>query len=321
MSAITNFNEALASTTASGYTRHPLSARFSPITERQLTRLAASIRAVGQIDDVILLNGQVLDGWGRALACERIGIAPRVRVLENDTTDVDVVLARNVTRRVMTDSMRALSVADLYFDKNEAWRVGGEGSSAAPPSHPHWTEFTVWRLTKQQLADLADVSVRLMQDALRLRQCGASDVLHAVRSGKIPLQTAMELLRQPKHFQSECLTKALIDRDEAKVERKSNQKEAAALKKAGLLRGDASMSTAQRLKASRQLPGQNSIDEENQFINRNKTRENWEDFADASSLVDRCREMLSDPAKRAELSEAEEMLATSCAKFLGLAVH
>ena len=103
MSAITNFNEALASTTASGYTRHPLSARFSPITERQLTRLAASIGAVGQIDDVILLNGQVLDGWGRALACEQIGIAPRVRLLDSDSADVEIVLARNLMRRVMGD--------------------------------------------------------------------------------------------------------------------------------------------------------------------------------------------------------------------------
>ena len=272
MSAITNFNEALASTTASGYTRHPLSARFSPITERQLTRLAASIGAVGQIDDVILLNGQVLDGWGRALACEQIGIAPRVRLLDSDSADVEIVLARNLMRRVMGDSARAMSVVDLYFDKNQVDSLSGEGSSAAPPSRVRWTEFTVWRLTKQQLADLADVSVRLMQDALRLRQCGAPDVLDAVRSGQIPLETAMELLRAPKHFQSECLTKALIDRDEAKVVRKANQKEAAALKKSGLLLGDRSMSTAQRLKASRQLPGENSIDEENQFINRNKTR-------------------------------------------------
>ena len=321
MSAITHFPEAVTSDTASGYTRHPFSARFSPITERQLTRLAASIRAVGQLDDVILLNGQVLDGWGRALACERIGVAPRVRVLENDTTDVDVVLARNVTRRVMTDSMRALSVVDMYFDKNEASQARGEGSSAAPPSRTHWTEFTAWRLTKQQLADLADVSVRLMQDALRLRQSGAAEVVDAVRSGQIPLETAMELLRQPKHFQSECLTKALIDREQAKLERKSNQKEAAALKKAGLLLGDPSMSTAERLQASRHLPGENSRDEVNAFELRNVVREDWEQFVDAISLVDLCCALLADPANRAELGQAEEMLVKSCAKFLTLSVH
>ena len=321
MSAITHFPEAVTLDTACGYTRHPLSARFSPITERQLTRLAASIRAVGQIDDVILLNGQVLDGWGRALACERIGVALRVQVLENDTTDVDVVLARNLTRRVMTDSARAISVVDMYFDKNEASQACGEGSSAAPSSRTHWTEFTAWRLTKQQLADLADVSVRLMQDALRLRQSGAAEVVDAVRSGQIPLETAIELLRQPKHFQAECLTKALVDRDEAKVERKSNQKEAAALKKAGLLLGDPSMSTAERLQASRHLPGENSRDEVNAFEIRNMVREDWEEFVDASSLVDLCCSLLSDPAKREALAESEAMLVKSCTKFLGLSVH
>ena len=61
MSVITHFPAAVTVHTACGYTRHPLSGRFSTITERQLTRLAASIQAVGQLDDVILLNGQVLD--------------------------------------------------------------------------------------------------------------------------------------------------------------------------------------------------------------------------------------------------------------------
>ena len=325
MSVMTNHNNAVAVGTACGYTRHPLSARFSTITERQLTRLAASIQAVGQLDDVILLNGQVLDGWGRVLACERIGFTPRFRVLENDTTDVNVVLARNVTRRVMSDSMRALSVVDMYFDKNGASQAIseeiGKGSSAAPSSRTHWTEFTAWRLTKQQLADLADVSVRLMQDTLRLRQSGAAEVVDAVRSGQIPLETAIELSRQPKHFQAECLTKALVDRDEAKVERKSNQKEAAALKKAGLLLGDPSMSTAERLQASRHLPGENSRDEVNAFEIRNMVREDWEEFVDASSLVDLCCSLLSDPAKREALAESEAMLVKSCTKFLGLSVH
>ena len=321
MSVITNHNNAVAVGAACGYTRHPLSGRFSPITERQLTRLAASIRAVGQLDDVLLLNGQVLDGWGRVLACERIGFTPRVRVLENNTTDVDVVLARNVTRRVMSDSARAISVVDMYFDKNEASQTCGEGSSAAPPSRTHWTEFTAWRLTKQQLADLADVSVRLMQDALRLRQSGAAEVVDAVRSGQIPLEIAMELLRQPKHFQAECLTKALIDREEAKVERKSNQKEAAVLKKAGLLLGAPSVSTAERLQASRHLPGENSRDEVNAFELRNVVREDWEQFVDASSLVERCCALLGDPAKREALAEPEAMLVKSCTKFLGLSVH
>ena len=325
MSAITHFPEAVTLDTACGYTRHPLSSRFSSITERQLTRLAASIRAVGQLDDVILFNGQVLDGWGRVLACERIGFTPRVRVLENNTTDVDVVLARNVTRRVMSDSMRALSVVDMYFDKNGASQgiseEIGQGSSAAPPSPTHWTQFTVWRLTKQQLADLADCSVRLIQDALRLRQSGVHEVVDAVRSGQIPLETAIDLLRQPRHFQAQCLTKALIDREEAKVERKSHQKEAAALKKAGLLLGDPSMSTAERLQASRHLPGENSRDEVNAFELRNVVREDWEQFVDASSLVDLCCALLADPANRAELGQAEEMLVKSCAKFLTLSVH
>ena len=325
MSAITHFPEAVTLDTACGYTRHPLSSRFSSITERQLTRLAASIRAVGQLDDVILFNGQVLDGWGRVLACERIGFTPRVRVLENNTTDVDVVLARNVTRRVMSDSMRALSVVDMYFDKNGASQgiseEIGQGSSAAPPSPTHWTQFTVWRLTKQQLADLADCSVRLIQDALRLRQSGVHAVVEAVRSGQIPLETAIDLLRQPRHFQAQCLTKALIDREEAKVERKSHQKEAAALKKAGLLLGDPSMSTAERLQASRHLPGENSRDETNAFELRKWVREDWEEFVDASSLVERCCALLGDPAKREALAEPEAMLVKSCTKFLGLSVH
>ena len=57
--------------------RHELSAKLPDLPPRELNALAASIRAFGLFEPIVLYMGQVLDGWQRYRACKLVGVEPR----------------------------------------------------------------------------------------------------------------------------------------------------------------------------------------------------------------------------------------------------
>ena len=105
----------------------------------------------------------------------------------------------------------------------------------------------------------------------------------------------------------------------AKVLRRAQQKEAAVLKKAGLLLGDKSMSPAERIQASTALAGENSLEEVVAQTNVDAIPEDAQVFLVAIQSVDRCVDLLM--LNRDCTSDDGEIdrLAQSCAKLLRLA--
>ena len=107
----------------------------------------------------------------------------------------------------------------------------------------------------------------------------------------------------------------------AKVLRRAQQKEAAVLKKAGLLLGDKSMSTAERIRVSTTLPGENSSQEGDARLHVPGVPDNWQDFLEASQAVDHCLRLLLQNPESPSDDGGIEMLTKSCEKFLGLAAR
>ncbi|NKW09818.1 hypothetical protein HGG76_10425 [Ochrobactrum tritici] len=58
------------------YPAHPLADIFPMIAEADLKVLAADIAANGQVEPILLLEGQVLDGRNRQAACGLAGVEP-----------------------------------------------------------------------------------------------------------------------------------------------------------------------------------------------------------------------------------------------------
>lgn len=214
------------------YRRHPLSCALPTYEDVQLNELAESIRLHGLRHKIVLFEGMILDGWNRLLACSIAQVSPDFRELLADETAALVVLVNNIDRRDLTKSDKAFAVVDIYFFVNEIWsrsthKSTHEGSSAAPL---HWSQATIWRQTKAQLAARAGVKPRMMQDVLRIRARGEQRIIDAVRSGTISVEDAspmvgLDIDGQYMMLQNHCEGKA-----EQKAKRIEKTREEAAVR-------------------------------------------------------------------------------------------
>jgi len=85
-------------------------ANIFPLDEAHQDELAEDIRLHGLQVPIELLDGQIIDGRRRSLACLKADIEPRYRSIETDDPIV-YVLSLNLHRRHMTVGERALAAA------------------------------------------------------------------------------------------------------------------------------------------------------------------------------------------------------------------
>src|SRR5258708_5016103 len=99
--------------------RHPLSALFPLVSEKELMELGGDIHECGLRQKIVMYDGAVLDGWSRVLAASRAGI----ELGSDDFRDFDeeregsplaYVKSINLRRRHMTDGQRGAVGATLY---------------------------------------------------------------------------------------------------------------------------------------------------------------------------------------------------------------
>jgi len=90
-------------------TRHPLSAAFPDLSDEEFTAFKESIRRNGQREKIVTFEGKILDGWHRHKACLELGIDPKFGVFTGNA--IDFVLDKNLLRRHLTTSQRAMALA------------------------------------------------------------------------------------------------------------------------------------------------------------------------------------------------------------------
>jgi len=146
--------------------QHPLSAAFPAMTPTELDALTADVEARGQRHAIIVYEGQVLDGWHRYQACQRLGLEPLTQPFTGDDAAARaLVLTTNLHRRHLTASQRAVAVVAVA-----QWKPEGR-PSVASNSAPS-AEF---------LAEQADVGTRTIEQAKLAVRAGRAD---EVKAGK-----------------------------------------------------------------------------------------------------------------------------------------
>ena len=108
--------EELARLESLSYPIHP-AANIFPLDADNIDELAANIKEHGLRDPIEILDGKIVDGRRRSLACRLAGVEPIVRQVSPDDP-VQYVLSLNLHRRHLTTSQRALvaaEVATLFF--------------------------------------------------------------------------------------------------------------------------------------------------------------------------------------------------------------
>jgi hypothetical protein len=136
------------------------------MTSTELDALTADVEARGQRHAIIVYEGQVLDGWHRYQACQRLGLEPLTQPFTGDDTAARaLVLSTNLHRRHLTASQRAVAVVAVAQWKPEG--RPGLGANSAPSA-----EF---------LAEQADVGTRTIEQAKVAVRAGRAD---EVREGR-----------------------------------------------------------------------------------------------------------------------------------------
>ncbi|MHC3938747.1 hypothetical protein ACI0FR_00033 [Paenochrobactrum sp. BZR 201-1] len=163
------------------YPAHPLADIFPMLDEVNLRTLSLDIKENGQFEPILLLDGKVLDGRNRQAACALAGVEP---VYEQFSLDdpLSFVLSKNLHRRHLTESQRAMAAA-LIVD----WERGinqNTGGSANLPT--------------RRAAEKLTISERAVTAARRVRDHGSSELIEAIRQGKVSIH-AGEALSELEH--------------------------------------------------------------------------------------------------------------------------
>ena len=101
---------------------HP-SAKLLPLMDAQrFAELVESIRDHGQQEEIVLLDGKILDGRNRYKACVKLGIAPKTREAAKDSNTYELSWILNGARRDLTDSQRYL-FWKAKAERSEEWQA------------------------------------------------------------------------------------------------------------------------------------------------------------------------------------------------------
>lgn len=205
----------------SDYEFHPIANMFPLIDGEDWTRFVDDVRAHGLKHDIVLHEGQILDGRNRYRACVEAGIAPRFRTLGDGEDPWSTVWSLNAERRHL-EKGQAVVLRIKFLRGSEDWTKGREAARESANAarakalrgndnaatqrglpavarsekqtsakvHP-----TVSAKAKETVAQSASVSPRTAQSALTLEKKSPA-LFEKVAQGKMTLHAATS---QVKH--------------------------------------------------------------------------------------------------------------------------
>ena len=168
---------------------HPLAEIFPPMSEEAFAGLVEDIRENGLREAIIVHEGKVLDGRNRYLACTKIGIEPITRPWDGRGDPIAFVVSRNLHRRHLTTSQRAMVGAKIATMK--------QGARTDLPQICAKSD----EVAQDQAAKLMNVSRRSVQSARVVCDQGVPQLQQAVVAGVVSVAAAAEVAQQPEEEQ------------------------------------------------------------------------------------------------------------------------
>lgn len=181
---------------------HPAADLFPMMDDRELSELAADIKAHGQRQPIVTMqhDGEtvVLDGRNRFRACAIAGVEPRMIPFGGDDPFA-LVISANMHRRHLEKSQRALIALELeklYAEdarkrQSDAGKAKGKLVAALPEAG----------LARDHAARVVGVSGRIVQEAKKVVARAPAAVVDAIRTGTHTVFAASEALNLPEEDQ------------------------------------------------------------------------------------------------------------------------
>lgn len=194
---------------------HPMADIFPWIEGPAFQELVEDIRKNGVLEPIVFFDGMILDGRNRYMAAREVGIPyPRVEYRGNDP--LGFVIAKNLARRHLTESQRAMVAAKLA--KMPAHRPAEDNSA---------------NLRTSDAAALLNVSPRTIETARLVERDGAPELIHAVETGKVSVSAAATIAKQDQDTQRRLVAEDKLKRAAAELRKaEADAREAEKLPKA-----------------------------------------------------------------------------------------
>ena len=193
-------------------------ANIFPLDDEHTNALADDIRANGLRMPIETLDGKIIDGRRRSIACGMAGVKPTFRKIETDDP-VAYVLSLNLHRRHLSASqcgMIAARAREIYEKAAKERQKLSEGRGQKGVENlPH--------LNQGRARDLAGkavgVSGKTVDYGSRVLRDGTPALIAAVDADKIAISTAARMAAMPDDAQDEFAAKTKGRRGARKNER------------------------------------------------------------------------------------------------------
>jgi hypothetical protein len=186
---------------------HPAATIFPMFPEAELIALADDIEKNGQREPILILDGKILDGRNRNLACKLKGIEPITQVVTGIDDPVFYVLSLNLHRRHLTPSQASMCAArarEVYeLQAKERQQASGGDQSKKKIA-------VVENLPQPEAIKARDaagkafgVSGRSVDFAKKVIEKGIPELVKAVDEGRMAVSTAAVLASETEEVQRE----------------------------------------------------------------------------------------------------------------------
>lgn len=158
---------------------HRLAAMFPPMAAEEFEGLKADMAARGQVEPIAVRDGWIYDGRHRYRACVDLGLEPIVTELAPDCDVVALVLSKNLHRRHLTTSQRAIVAAQLATLADDAMSIPAAAAQL-------------------------NVSPRSVSSAKAVIDQAAPEIVDAVQRGEMPVSFAARVVAEEQDRETQA---------------------------------------------------------------------------------------------------------------------
>jgi hypothetical protein len=145
------------------------------MSQEEFAGLVADIQQHGLHEPITLYDGQIIDGRNRYRACRQLGITPTIEHWNGPSTPEAYVISKNLHRRHLNESQRAMIEAGLVTMKRgnaNSQRRADVNRSTSP-------------LSASEAARLLSVSRVSVQHAKTVQHKGTAEEIAAAEAGRV----------------------------------------------------------------------------------------------------------------------------------------
>lgn len=176
------------------YEFHPYAAVLPMMAGAEFNELVADIQGNGLREDIVLLDGKILDGRNRYKACSVAKVEPRFRDFNGDGDPIDFIVSVNLRRRHLTASQKALAMGKIANLPR-----GNPGlKSSKTPTNPKSTQNVELGKSVAQVAKEIGVGTTTLTEAKRVLRDAPPETVEQIEAGEKSVATAVKEIKKER---------------------------------------------------------------------------------------------------------------------------